>query len=354
MALSLKAKCVVALIVVAAAVYGLRWHFRHPKALRRFSEARPALGANQSPSQAQSAGEKAKSTRGKPIKQRTSAKCDFANVRYFVLFAGHSRSGHTLVSALLDAHPHVVISNEYDLLKNWYSNSRAKNAAFLTRKNVFDTLYAHAQEDARHGRGREYSVPGEWAGQCRDGYAHVIGDKKGFASANFFVDSIFSKLDAVRHLRDVIGLPFRVIHVIRNPYDNIATQTLRYFDKYYSVKKSGGSSKFDNETALIFCIRRYFRLVDGYRNFVQARLDNFNFLDIHLNDFESDPTSTMKRLCDWLELDCSKSYVKHCTSIVFTNPSKTRKLVAWSTRAKNLTETMMRKYSFLQRYIGTF
>ena len=38
---------------------------------------------------------------------------------FFLLFIGYNRSRHTLLAALLDAHPHVVVANDLNILKQW-------------------------------------------------------------------------------------------------------------------------------------------------------------------------------------------------------------------------------------------
>ena len=42
---------------------------------------------------------------------------DFDDVRGFVIFVGQPRTGHSLVGALLDAHPNALIAHELDALK---------------------------------------------------------------------------------------------------------------------------------------------------------------------------------------------------------------------------------------------
>ena len=37
------------------------------------------------------------------------------HIKTFVFFVGHARSGHIIVASLMDSHPHMVISHEYDL-----------------------------------------------------------------------------------------------------------------------------------------------------------------------------------------------------------------------------------------------
>jgi len=38
-------------------------------------------------------------------------------VEKFVLFIGHSKSGHSIISAMMDAHPNIVIAIEYHVLQ---------------------------------------------------------------------------------------------------------------------------------------------------------------------------------------------------------------------------------------------
>ena len=37
------------------------------------------------------------------------------HIKIFVFFVGHERSGHYIVASLMDSHPHMVVSHEYDL-----------------------------------------------------------------------------------------------------------------------------------------------------------------------------------------------------------------------------------------------
>jgi hypothetical protein len=40
----------------------------------------------------------------------------FNDVKYYVMFIGYAHSGHSLIGALLDAHPNMIISNELHAL----------------------------------------------------------------------------------------------------------------------------------------------------------------------------------------------------------------------------------------------
>jgi hypothetical protein len=48
----------------------------------------------------------------------------YDGIEAFVLFVGYPRSGHTLVAALLDAHPEIVMSIEWGVLSHLRMNYR--------------------------------------------------------------------------------------------------------------------------------------------------------------------------------------------------------------------------------------
>ena len=84
------------------------------------------------------------------------------------MFIGYPRSGHTLVSSLLDAHPNMIVANEFDVFSKWQQWDPAnKNKYFL-----FNQLYLNSREEAETGyrsatvhHRYNYSVPGQWQGK---------------------------------------------------------------------------------------------------------------------------------------------------------------------------------------------
>lgn len=96
----------------------------------------------------------------------------FESVHTCVLFVGVGRSGTTLLGALLDAHPNVVVANQQCLLKYLYpvAYPRARMFRLLLRNSV-----AAARAGRPGGGGDGYAVPGQWQGRFRN--IEVIGDK---------------------------------------------------------------------------------------------------------------------------------------------------------------------------------
>ena len=224
-----------------------------------------------------------------------------------------------------------------------------------TRDHIFKELYEKSRNDSLRGRSSAtndkrlytYHVPGEFAGECVGGYVNVIGDKKGTGSALFLRDQ--NNLNEVRKLQEVVGVPIKIFHVVRNPYDTISTMTLRHEKGYRKVKKLGKAVEPSYES-LSQRINEYFEMVDAYESLVRANLPNVEFKDVWSDDMIRDPKSVLRDLCAWLEIECANSYVRHCASIVARVPSKTRELIKWPPKQKEEVKEAMKKYSFFHRY----
>ena len=102
--------------------------------------------------------------------------------------------------------------------------------------------------------GYDYSVPGQYQGRFER--IRVIGDKKAGRSTCRLA-SRPRLLDDVR--RDAV-VPIRVVHILRNPFDNIATMVRRQNQKFDGT---------DDLHSAIEGYRQFTRAVDD----VRARLD---------------------------------------------------------------------------------
>ena len=102
----------------------------------------------------------------------------YKGVETFVLFIGHARSGHSLVGAILDAHPQIVIPHEFKLLGKWdYYKTKSKGDSGLLKNRLFFDLQALSREQAMFGnrasncaasRDYCYHVAGQWQGTYKD------------------------------------------------------------------------------------------------------------------------------------------------------------------------------------------
>jgi hypothetical protein len=141
----------------------------------------------------------------------------FDDVERFCFFIGYARSGHTLVATLLNAHPEVVVAHELDAVR--YVRHR------FGRTQLFSLLLLRDQQFGSIGRtwsGYKYEVPDQYQGRFER--LRVIGDKRARAS----VLQIARRPQLLDRFRRVVKAPIRVIHVTRNPFDNIATEVRRH------------------------------------------------------------------------------------------------------------------------------
>lgn len=99
--------------------------------------------------------------------QRKSLHEIYDGVQTLLIFIGYPRSGHTLVSSLLDAHPHVIVANEFDIIGKW----KMWDAANRSKYFLFDQLFMNSKQEADVGyrsatvqHRYTYHVPGQWQG----------------------------------------------------------------------------------------------------------------------------------------------------------------------------------------------
>ena len=91
----------------------------------------------------------------------------YDGVETLLIFVGYPRSGHTLVSSLLDAHPHVIVANEFDILGQWQTLDDARRNKYF----LFDQLVTNSKNESKVGyrsatvnHRYSYHVPGQWQG----------------------------------------------------------------------------------------------------------------------------------------------------------------------------------------------
>ena len=96
----------------------------------------------------------------------------YNGVETFVLFIGHARSGHSLIGAILDAHPEVIIPHEFDAINKWnhYKNETKIRLFFdLHSLSRFQAMFGNRAASRSGGRHHySYNVPGQWQGTYKD------------------------------------------------------------------------------------------------------------------------------------------------------------------------------------------
>lgn len=253
----------------------------------------------------------------------------FAQVETYCSFIGYSRSGHSLIAALLDAHPNIVMAHELRAIK-YVQYGFGRDALYYL---LFQMTKVRGHSWKRGG-GYTYDVPNQWQGSFKN--IRVIGDKHG----EFTVYYLANNPKLLQKLQDVVKVPVKFIHVVRNPFDNIATFALR------NAKRRNSKAQ---ESDIQESINRYFDVCESVMK-VKEMVDSVDVLDIRHEDFIREPKAQLRNLCDWLNVPTTSNYLDACESVVFESPRQSRHQVEWSVDLKQQVEEKMHSFPFLEGY----
>jgi hypothetical protein len=244
----------------------------------------------------------------------------YDDVECFCLFVGSGRSGHSLVGSLLDAHPEIIVAHQLNVLQLVRAN--------FTRLQIYHLLLANSRHYAEHGReetGYSYAVPRQWQGMSKR--LRVIGDKSGAATETRlrFQPWLLEKLDGI------LNVPVKLIHAIRNPYDNISTVAKR------------------REFELPDAIDRYFGRCDTVLA-VMERTPAEDIFETRHEDFVADPKKRLADLCAFLGVGAPADYLDACAAIVSEQPHRSRQGTPWTGELVESVAERMKRYPFLSGY----
>jgi hypothetical protein len=236
-----------------------------------------------------------------------------------ILFIGYSRSGHSLVAALLDAHPNVIVSHELDAAKHLKAGRTFPEVARAVQLNSY-----YFNHYGRGYSGYDYAVPGQYQGRCTD--LKVLGDKK----ANGTCRALLRDPDLLRWLEHTIPVPVTLVHVIRNPWDNIASKANRT-----GLSLQGAAESYLRNATAIHVLRQRH----------QERV-----IDVYLDELSAAPIATLRRVIGRLGLDADEKYLNDCASIVFQSPRQTRRGVDWPVDLRTRMSAELRNIDHLCRF----
>ncbi len=244
----------------------------------------------------------------------------FTHVERYCMFLGYPRSGHTLIGALLDAHPNVVIAHELDTLRYLYAG--------YSKYQLYYLLLEKARRFAARGcktTRYTYNVSQQFQGTSEA--IRVIGDKHG--------ESTTLRLRACpwlfEHVKNIVGIPIKYIHVIRNPFDNIG-----------SMCRRGDLPLHDG-------IEYYFSLCETVDT-IRTHIHPDDLFELRHESFIDAPGSSLQQLCQFLDIEVSDAYVADCTAIVYPSPTPSRTHTQWTSDAIAQVQERLAMFSFLSGY----
>ncbi len=260
---------------------------------------------------------------------RASAKSQnpecFKELQKFCVFVGQSRSGHSVVGTLLNAHRNAVISHNLDALDYL--------RAGVNREDLFLLILARdiwmANRDRKIG-GYSYDLPGLWLGDHRA--IRVIGDKRAGATSRHLAKNP----ELLRNLCTEVKLPVYVIHHVRNPWDNISS---------IWTAKTLGKNRSLPEAA-----EHYFEMLEGATAGLRAVEGEVSLIRTYHEDLILKPKHIVKELLEALDLFVDERFLSACETFVHRKPRETRHDAPWTPRLRQEVAERVLAYDFLNRY----
>ena len=279
------------------------------------------------------------------------------SVEKFVFFVGYGRSGHSVVASMMDAHPNMIIADEYYLFGNPAGSQL--QARLHSKLDLFNELYLNSYTCAKSGRRNSLSnhtksyhleIKGMWQGQFDQ--LKVIGDKAGGATAMKYHDNPERFKRFYDRLGKTVGVPLHAIHVVRNPFDMIATVALYQASGQPDDLKVHASvdEKFSDLGLLTTAVDIVLKKAHAVYKMKSDSKLGLKLLEIHLDDLISNPRHEILSVCRFLEVECSEDYLKACEGKTFSSTSKSRDKVVWTNSLRTKINTAINKYDFFSRY----
>jgi hypothetical protein len=248
------------------------------------------------------------------------------DVRTYLVFIGHGRSGHSIIGSLLDAHPEAIVSDELDAARFIARGFARDQVLALSLAKSARQAAGERRKAGRAGGTYSYLVPGWWNGRFTR--LRVVGDTRAGGTVHRFArdPELVERIDA--RMR---GVAVRYVHVVRNPYDNVSTMTLR------------------RQRAIGEAVEGYFA---DCRTLVRLRatIGSERLMTLRHEELIADPLTHLAAACRFAGIDAPPEYLEACAGILFARPSRTRTSIDWSPELIERVAEEIERYDFLEGY----
>ncbi len=244
----------------------------------------------------------------------------------WITFVGHGRSGHTIISAILDSHPNVRIAEEQKYINKWHGQG-------WTRDKILPHLLASGQ-----GRERKLkALPG--SGTWVDG-AHprlAVGDKWGYDAVGLLRAGQAS-VEVLDQFVTHMGMELKVIHTIRDPYDNICA----WLDSPKYQRRWGTGNNMYR-----MAIRQYTRFYDH----AAKLLDRYDHFDLYNDEIIAQPREIIMNLCNYLKLPIVEPWFTNAANSLYKKPNVRSANRVWPDKwIRNIDERLISKYPYFEKF----
>lgn len=237
-------------------------------------------------------------------------------MKYWLSFMGYPRSGHTLVAAILNANPNVICSNQLHIF------------------NESDINIQHI---------RQYSKrPETWKSTTQIPHVPkqeitVLGDKTGHRT----VDLLGKNPQRLGDFKAAVEVPIKWIHVVRNPFDNLATWgKLEYEVKLRKKMQTTQHAELD---IVIQEYRKLNETITRLRRSEDVLTVNHEFIITQMHN-------TLEKIAEFLEISFDPIWRDNVRGTVWNKPRITRNNVRWSNPQRKAVQDMCDHYEWLNGY----
>jgi hypothetical protein len=243
-------------------------------------------------------------------------------VKYFLMFAGYPRSGHTLVASILNAHPNVICSNQ-QFIMNMVSGDPEFGLAKINILSKIDS-----------GTHRSQWNPNAYIEPSSKGDITVVGDKTGHRT----IEHLISNPEDLEVFKKVVSWPIKWIHVVRNPYDNITTWTKK------NLEARKGKSELSTEFNIAF--NKYKALNDKISELKKTE----DVLTINHERVIRFIDKTLDELCNFLDVEKHSDWRSRVIKGLWKEPRVTRSQISWNPPMRAKVATLFKHYPWLKGY----
>lgn len=240
-------------------------------------------------------------------------------LRAFLFVVGNARSGSTILGAVLDSHPNIVVANETSESSNFWRGS--------DREAIIAGILHNAEQQAATGRsssGYKYQLG---LPPSRKGDIQIIGDK----IWNPALLLLHGDYGLIPSIEERLGVPLIVVHAVRNPYDTIAT-----------MHRRSGAPLGDRI--------RWYAMHCEAAEAISERLTGGSFAHVFHEDLLGSPRETIEKMCRILGVQTDGKQVAAAETLLFRTPHNTRSLVRWAPADLGAIKDLIDRFPWLQRY----
>ncbi|MGJ8662024.1 MAG: sulfotransferase [Marinicella sp.] len=239
----------------------------------------------------------------------------FQYLEKYVMFLGHAHSGHSIIGAIIDSHAEAAIANEINVPKLMVdfklSNTDICKLTLHSALSQYEKNWTNT--------GYRYNIPDSYQGSVNQ--LRVLGDKKGGGSTRIIRKHPWVFENMINMFKE----QFRVIHVKRNIYDNIAA-----FAHYWQEPLG--------EQHVV----RYFENLETIHKCKHV-IPPTQWLTLDHDEFINDLDQSLNQLFTFLQLELTEKHRMNIKSIVNKNTHSRRNTVQWPDHIHDLIHNFQNK-----------